>query len=433
MINQWRFREPNLNSIPVSIFSVEEIIDTIVALANTNGGTLSGFKPTSPHDITALAKQCTPPIDIEMGENADHIFGYVPRSRQIHATPDGRVLVRSKHENVQLDGNQIRQLSQMRNIGDYENEVVPGTNLNDFDSETIQHFANLQKHQDFAIDTISTLTKMGAINEQHQPTVAGILLFRPLPQQWLPQSSITIKQLVGKISTSHKAKVIQQIEIQGNLPTLLHQFYEWVEGSSNTINKVIDLPSIYPASVILETITNAVIHREYRLRDCIETRIFDDGIQIISPGNLPGFVTQQNMTRYRFYRNPNIAHVMLCWEYHKNINRKHDQIGGEVAIDKHISMQFTSSNHQTIVSLIQNDSSYIKTTETTISISINWRQERAIRYIQECGSLTYHEFHALCPNIERQTLFSDLVDLVDKNLLVKAGNSKNVFFYLQHQ
>jgi ATP-dependent DNA helicase RecG len=64
----------------------------------------------------------------------------------------------------------------------------------------------------------------------------------------------------------------------------------------------------YPERVIKEAITNAVIHRDYRLNRDVQIRIFDNRIEIVSPGLFPGTITPANVSRAgSFARNPLVA------------------------------------------------------------------------------------------------------------------------------
>lgn len=61
----------------------------------------------------------------------------------------------------------------------------------------------------------------------------------------------------------------------------------------------------YPLRVVREAITNAVIHRDYRLPSDIQIRIFSDRIEVESPGLLVGPVTSTNISRIGTHtRNP---------------------------------------------------------------------------------------------------------------------------------
>lgn len=64
----------------------------------------------------------------------------------------------------------------------------------------------------------------------------------------------------------------------------------------------------YPERVVKEAIVNAVVHRDYRLNRDILVRIFDDRIEVESPGTLPGNITPGNIARAGSKaRNPLIA------------------------------------------------------------------------------------------------------------------------------
>jgi ATP-dependent DNA helicase RecG len=66
----------------------------------------------------------------------------------------------------------------------------------------------------------------------------------------------------------------------------------------------------YPLEAIWETIANAVIHRDYSISDDIQILIFDDRIEILSPGKLPGYVTTENILEARFSRNSKVVNIL---------------------------------------------------------------------------------------------------------------------------
>jgi len=66
----------------------------------------------------------------------------------------------------------------------------------------------------------------------------------------------------------------------------------------------------YPADAIQEVLVNAVLHRDYSLNDDIHVKIFDDRIEVTSPGKLPGYMTIDNIYDERFSRNPNLVRML---------------------------------------------------------------------------------------------------------------------------
>jgi ATP-dependent DNA helicase RecG len=64
----------------------------------------------------------------------------------------------------------------------------------------------------------------------------------------------------------------------------------------------------YPERVIKEAVTNALIHRDYRLNRDVHIRIFDNRIEVVSPGLFPGRVTAATIQHAGSHaRNPLIA------------------------------------------------------------------------------------------------------------------------------
>ena len=74
------------------------------------------------------------------------------------------------------------------------------------------------------------------------------------------------------------------------------------EAVSKVVNMVESVPVLgqgrlisikYPHETLHEIITNAVLHRDYSIAADIQVRIFDNRIEIESPGRLPGHITEK--------------------------------------------------------------------------------------------------------------------------------------------
>lgn len=86
-----------------------------------------------------------------------------------------------------------------------------------------------------------------------------------------------------------------------------------------------------PRFAWLEAIVNAVTHRSYSLQgDHIKVRMFDDRVEVESPGRLPGPVRIDNIRHTRFSRNPRIsrglADLKLVQELNEGINRMFEEM-----------------------------------------------------------------------------------------------------------
>ncbi|MBQ7517824.1 MAG: winged helix-turn-helix transcriptional regulator, partial [Bacteroidales bacterium] len=77
----------------------------------------------------------------------------------------------------------------------------------------------------------------------------------------------------------------------------------------------------YPEFAWVESITNAVCHRQWGLRgDYILVAKYDDRLEIKSPGRLPNIVTVDNIFTTRFARNPLISRVLTEMELVRELN-----------------------------------------------------------------------------------------------------------------
>ena len=66
----------------------------------------------------------------------------------------------------------------------------------------------------------------------------------------------------------------------------------------------------YPQETLHEIITNAVLHRDYSIADDVHIRIFDNRVEVQSPGRLPAHVTVRNILDERFARNGAIVRIL---------------------------------------------------------------------------------------------------------------------------
>lgn len=87
----------------------------------------------------------------------------------------------------------------------------------------------------------------------------------------------------------------------------------------------------YPEFAWIEGLTNAAIHRNYAMQgEHIKIFIFDDRMEIRSPGKLAGLVTLENMKNVRYARNPKISETMsqlgLVKELNEGVSRIYEEM-----------------------------------------------------------------------------------------------------------
>jgi ATP-dependent DNA helicase RecG len=341
-------------------------------------------------------------------------------------------------ENRPLGGEAIRQLAASKSSGDYEAEVVPGAKRSDLDDETIaEYMAKRIERQRRSITATpdELLREIGAIDDRGEPTVAGVLLFCKNPQQFLPQSSLVFVKFIGTEPRGEGGLpgYGRREEIGGPLARVIETAWSVVreEMRVGAVVKGLEREELteYPLFAVREALVNAVCHRDYRLKGRrIEIRMFSDRMEVISPGGLPGFITVDNLVEEHFSRNPRLVSGLFQWGYIEELGLGIDRMIEEMTQAGHAPPLFKAQPHSFTVTL-----SNIKERRATPvwEKTMNERQAHALTYLRERGQITSREYQQLCPDVSPETLRLDLVDLVDRGVLMRIKAKKGTYYILK--
>ncbi|WP_434733920.1 hypothetical protein NL154_09055 [Rhizobium sp. YTUHZ044] len=142
----------------------------------------------------------------------------------------------------------------------------------------------------------------------------GTLLFSDNPQAILPKrSAIKILRYQTKKEAERDFLAFDPLTIEGPVYTLINDAVDQVKQTVEGIEKLGDEKMekiVYPEEALHEIVTNAVLHRDYSVASDVQIRIFDNRVEIESPGRLPGHVTPSNITRTQFARNPKLVRLI---------------------------------------------------------------------------------------------------------------------------
>jgi len=440
-----------------------QIAETLVAFANSDGGTLVlGFdergKWTSNAEsedvenaLRIAVEQCRPPVRAVL-EQTDAISGgpalviRVPRSNDLHTMADGRTLVRVGAENRPLRGDEIRRLATSKATEDYETEVSPGAGLEDFDQAIITEYIAKREERTrrkVTADTPHLLREVGALDAHGQPTVAGILLFGRNPQAFMPQSGIVFVKFPGTEPRADGGAFGygRREEINGPLARVIETSWRVVleEMRVGAVVTGLERQDIleYPEYAVREALVNAVCHRDYRTRGRrIEIRKFSDRMEIVSPGGLAGYITLDNIIEEHFSRNPRIVQGLFQWGYIEELGLGIDRMIEDMTAYGHPSPKFSATSHSFTVVLSnhrERRGHFAVTQPITMSdgLMVNERQARALQYIRDHGRITNRDYQNLCPDVTAETLRTDLVDMVEKGVLMRIGEKKGTYYILK--
>jgi ATP-dependent DNA helicase RecG len=161
-------------------------------------------------------------------------------------------------------------------------------------------------------------------------TVAGLLLFCANPNRFLPQAGIDAVAYPGN-EKDYAAK--ERLSIRGPMTALfgteglvenglVEQAIEFVKRNTGVTASLADGARreqkwTYPEEAVREAIVNALVHRDYLLSGTtVELSVYEDRLEVISPGRLPNGITPQRMlTGCRAARNQLLKDVMRDYGY----------------------------------------------------------------------------------------------------------------------
>jgi ATP-dependent DNA helicase RecG len=392
--------------------------------------------------LRAAEARCRPAVhvtweQIEMA-GASVVAVHTARSAELHSLSDGRVLVRMGAENRPLAGDAIRQLAATKSSADYESETIPGAGRSDLDDDVIAEFVEkreerLRRRLTGGVDEM--LHEIGALDETGKPTTAGVLLFGRRPQQFLPQSGLVFVKFIGVEPRGEGGLpgYGRREEITGPLARVIEGAWEvvWEEMHVGAVVKGLEREerTEYPPFAVREALVNAVCHRDYRLKGRrIEMRMFADRLEVISPGGLPGFITVDNIIEEHFSRNPRIVAGLFQWGYIEELGLGIDRMIEEMTQAGRPVPRFRATPYSFTVSL---SNAQVRQATPAWEKTMNERQTRALSYIRERGQITNREYQQLCPDVTPETLRLDLVDLVDRGILIRVGAKKGTYYIMK--
>jgi ATP-dependent DNA helicase RecG len=140
--------------------------------------------------------------------------------------------------------------------------------------------------------------------------LAGALMFARHPEMIAPQYVIKAAHFVG--NHVYATEYYDSEDFGGPLGTVFKGAKAFIMRNMRKVQagrgfNYPGTPEIDPA-VFVELLVNSLVHRDYLISAPIRLFIFDDRIEIISPGSLPGHLTVDNVLNgISTIRNPVIA------------------------------------------------------------------------------------------------------------------------------
>lgn len=146
--------------------------------------------------------------------------------------------------------------------------------------------------------------------KKYYPTITGILFFNKSPEQYIPEAYIHCTRFSGIDGRN----IIQTEEMRGTLVRQIDHSFQlvtsWLQRDYDVRDTRLRSKIMIPYISLREAIVNAAIHRKYTIPGAIKIAMYDNRLEIFSPGNFPGLMGLQHLGDGTTYlRNPHIARM----------------------------------------------------------------------------------------------------------------------------
>ena len=315
--------------------TAKKMAEEMVAMANSRGGSILIGVDDKTGEIMGLGYSALQETSRELGTTANDmvkptifIETEVVRIEEKHIivctvkegknkpykTIDGTIWVKQGADKRRITENS-EILSLFQTSGTYQPDLQPiqGSSIRDIDTLALDRFFDSVYHKDinaFDVPADRVLKNIHITDENGQLTTAGMMFFGRNPQQWCPSFAIKAVWFFG--SSIAGTSYHDSRDIEGTIPEMFDQAMMWLKSclkrsqEGQSFNSIGELE--VPEVVLEELLQNALVHLDLLKPAAIRLLVFDDRIEIINPGCLPGNQTIDDVKfGNSFIRNKTLA------------------------------------------------------------------------------------------------------------------------------
>ena len=419
---------------------------SIVAFANTNDGVIIigvsddkkilGCSQKDEQSIANIAHDCKPSVypEIEKIEREGKLLFVV------HVKKSG-LGVDYAHKNIvyrrigtcdkPMSPKEVVAFARRSGIIQFDSNICDKAVLSDIDPKKLEWFLKKAKYErNFDVEPKTpvkeALERLELLSEG-KLTNAAVLLFGRNPQKFFLQAETRCARFKG----TEPLEFIDMKVFGGTIIEQRNDALEFVKEHISLHAKIVGTEREekweYPIEAIREAVTNTLCHRDYEISSHVQVRIFDDRVEVWGCGPLPEPLTINDLTKL-----------------HKSILRNH-LIGNCFFLIKFIEEWGTGTNRiikecinhglpeplfQLVTeNLVVNFRKY-RVSEQDLE-NLNARQRIAIEYLLKHTSITNKEYRDINPGITDRTVLNDLNDLIEKEIIVAKGTTRDRHYSLR--
>lgn len=357
------------------------------------------------------------------GEDDELALIEVESSERVHTNHRGDTYLRVGDETRKLGPREAQELRYDKGESAFEGTIVRRASLQDLDKRLVSRYLSRVRavHDTGAVLRARGLAALHA--RTTRPTHAGLLVLGSAPEQEFPEGYVRLIRYHGTSrETGARSNVRTDRRLSGPLPAQIDAarrlLRRWLPATIRLLGQGRFAGStLIPEPVWLEAVVNAATHRSYSIGgDHIRVEVFEDRLEVESPGRLPGLVRLENIRSTRFARNPRIARAMSDLGYGRELGEGVNRMFEEMKLVGLPDPVYSQGPASVTVTLLAD------TLVGRVLDRLPRGSERFAEYLSREGRVTTTEAVDLL-QASRPTVLKHLHDLATQGLLEHVGTS----------
>ena len=262
-----------------------------------------------------------PPILVDVQELIEPegrlLLLHVPRGMPPHTTSEGVGKIRIGKECQPLTGSRLSQLLFTGGQKDLTAQLIPDSSLADLDPDEILRLRRIVETEGTKPDLsrirddAEFLSNLGIIRDGQLTLTAVLLLGKSTAMaRWAPQHEVVLARFPSAtrydVRRDLKGPLLAVLDAVEKI--LAEHMKLTLAGASGFSELAV--PDLH-REAIREAVLNALVHRDYFLRQSIHLHLYEDRLEVSSPGGFIGGVTPENILRHPpVRRNPLLADTL---------------------------------------------------------------------------------------------------------------------------
>ena len=338
-----------------------DLSDTICAFANADGGTIAigisdktrriegvDYHVEKLNEILrAPIDYCNPSVQVntEMVEcinhegKADHVLlMHIEASPLFHVNQADEAFIRVGDKSKKLSFEDRMTMMYAKGVRYYEDEPVADATIDDLDLEFVREYCKKIGYSKSPEEYLRENKKFITVKDnKERVSVAAILLFGKNPQDFFPRAFIRFIRYDGtEAKVGKDMNVVKDVIFDGKILDQVENAVEFIkiqmkEKTYLGHDGIFVTEEEYSEFVRTEVVVNAATHRDYGIKGTdIQIKMFDDRLEVDSPGTFAGMVKKENIRYTHFSRNPKIAAFLKEYGYVKEFGEGVDRMCKEL-------------------------------------------------------------------------------------------------------